>query len=289
MKCYTRVVKEFLHHLFIPRQSNNHRSKILHHKSIFVAIVVLLLLQAISFPIKRNFPDTLGTATDISAQELLLFTNKARYENKLPPLVINDTLVKAAALKGKDMLAKNYWAHYSPDGTTPWFFFDESGYKYTYAGENLARGFNNTEDVVKAWLASQTHRENVLSPKYRDVGFAVLEGKLNGEKTVLVVELFGSKEVTIAKENTLQEPVLGQKTAGESSMSISRAPIIDSRFFAWNISLSIIALFIVILLLDMIIVYRKKIIRLVGHNLDHIFFLSVIAMLVTIFVRGNIL
>ena len=254
-----------------------------------MVIVVLLLLQAISFPIKRNFPDTLGTATDISAQQLLLFTNKARQENNLPPLITNDALVKAAILKGKDMFAKNYWAHYSPDGITPWSFFEQTGYTYTYAGENLARGFINTEDVVKAWLASQTHRENVLSPKYRDVGFAVLEGKLGGEKTVLVVELFGSKEETLARKNSLQEPVLGQKTIGESSMSISKAPIIDSRSFAWNIALSTIALFIVILLLDMIIVYRKKIIRLVGHNLDHIFFLSVITILMIVFVRGNIL
>ena len=123
-----------------------------------MVIVVLLLLQAISFPIKRNFPDTLGTATDISAQQLLLFTNKARQENNLPPLITNDALVKAAILKGKDMFAKNYWAHYSPDGITPWSFFEQTGYTYTYAGENLARGFINTEDVVKAWLASQTHR-----------------------------------------------------------------------------------------------------------------------------------
>ncbi len=283
-------MKEFLRHLFTPQESNNHRSKILHHKSIFTVIIVLLLLQVISFPIKRNFPQTLGTATNISAQELLLLTNKVRQENGLSPLVINDALSKAAKQKAKNMFAKNYWAHYAPDGTTPWSFFDETGYKYAYAGENLARGFTDTEDVVKAWLASQTHRENVLSPKYH-------EGRLGGEKTVLVVELFGSTAEIVAKEKTNQQPILGQKTIGESSAAISKvmsevvysAPFIDSRSVGWNVALGTIILFLIIFIIDMIIVSRKKIIRIVGHNLDHILYLFVIAMLIISFWKGSIL
>lgn len=229
----------------------------------------------------------MGTATDISTQELLLLTNKARQENGALPLVINDTLSKAALLKGKNMFAKNYWAHYAPDGTAPWAFFDQVGYKYTYAGENLARGFTKTDDVVKAWLTSPTHRENVLSPKYRDVGFAVLSGQLNGEKTILVIELFGNKQ-GVAQANEPQNPVLGQKSIGESAV-IHNAPFVDSRFMGWNISLIVILSIIAALIFDMIIVFRRKIIRVVGHNLDHIFYLSIIGILILVFWKGTIL
>lgn len=286
-------MKDFLHHLFIPRQSNNHRSKLLHNKSIFVIIISLFLLQIVIVPVKNNFPQILGTTTNISSQELLLLTNKARQENGLSPLVMNEALSRAAQLKGTDMLKKNYWAHYAPDGTTPWFFFNQVGYQYAYAGENLARGFTATDDIVKAWMTSPAHRENVLSPKYRDVGFAVIEGNLGGEKTLLVVELFGATD----NKQIAGNPVLGQYTAGEytsvavqSDSSVMHAsPLINTRTFAWNIAFGIIVLFIIILIADMSIVLRKKIVRVVGHNIDHIAFLSIIGVLIVIFWKGSIL
>lgn len=151
----------------------------------------------------------MGTSVDITSQELLLFTNQDRQKEGLSALTINNQLSQAAALKATDMFGKNYWAHNAPEGTTPWFFIKEAGYVYVYAGENLARGFNSSEDVVKAWMASPSHRENMLSKNYQDVGFAVVPGKLNGEDTVLVVEMFGGKgEVPIAKESNEKPTII---------------------------------------------------------------------------------
>ena len=65
------------------------------------------------------------------------------------------------------MIAKNYWAHNAPDGASPWSFFKNVGYRYLYAGENLARDFGDSASVVNAWMNSPTHRDNLLSGRYR--------------------------------------------------------------------------------------------------------------------------
>src|SRR5204863_2082531 len=115
-----------------------------------------------------------------------------RRQNGAGDLTISNELSRAASDKASDMFAKNYWAHNAPDGTTPWVFIKSSGYEYIYAGENLARGFTTSQSVVDAWMASPEHKENMLSKNYKNVGFAVATGNLNGEDTVLVVEMLGS-------------------------------------------------------------------------------------------------
>lgn len=291
-------MKNFLHHLFLPRESNNHRAKILHHKSLFLIITALFIGQFLISSIKINFPSVLGTTTDISTQELLLLTNQKRQSKGLPLLVLNEKLSLAAINKAKDMLEKNYWAHNSPNGVTPWFFIQKNGYEYTYAGENLARGFSSSKDVVNAWMASSTHRENLLSQNYKDIGFAVVKGKLLGEETTLIVEIFGStvsptlakaevKEAMATSTTYSQEmPSVAGLKSNSLNLSVNLKPLIDSNTLSLNISVILVCLFIFILILDMIIVERKKIIRIVGHNIDHVFFLVGVLAILLIFGKG---
>jgi hypothetical protein len=77
-------------------------------------------------------------------------------------------------------------------------------YNYTYAGENLAMNFSEAEDALSAWLASPTHRDNILSQNYEDIGVAVVVGEINGTETTLVVQLFGQRFVAIAGEETFR-------------------------------------------------------------------------------------
>lgn len=291
-------MKDFLHHFLIPRESNNYRAKILHHKSIFCLILLLFISQFLISTTKSNFSNVLGITTDISSQELLLLTNQKRQENGLQPLTLNEQLSQAAALKGNDMFGKNYWSHNSPDGITPWFFIKRAGYNYVYAGENLARGFTSSTTVVEAWMASPSHKENVLSKNYKEIGFAVLKGKLLGEETTLVVEMFGNSSQSIAvnpENNMISTASSGYNLniAGSKSQLantfVNFKPLIDSKDFSLNISMLLLLVFIFILILDMIIAERRKIVRLVGHNIDHIFFLISILLVLVIFAKGIIL
>src|ERR1035437_7435512 len=197
-------MKDFLHHLFIPHISNNYRAKLLHRKSI-LAVIAVLFFAGFSFSaVRTSLPSVLGTFSDISSEQLLLFTNQKRQENALPPLSLNQQLSDAALSKADNMFAQNYWAHISPDGKTPWVFIKAAGYNYIYAGENLARGFTSAQDVINAWMASPEHRKNMLSTNYQSVGYAVETGKLNGEDTVLVVEMLGSTALAAAPAPTNQ-------------------------------------------------------------------------------------
>src|SRR5205809_2536905 len=104
-------MKDFLHHLFFPRESNNHRSKLLHHDSLLIVITSLLLFISFSLVVQHKYPQVLGISTNISPIDLLTFTNQKRQENGLAPLQMNTQLTQAADQKAHYMFEKNFWAH----------------------------------------------------------------------------------------------------------------------------------------------------------------------------------
>lgn len=280
-------MQRFLHDLFFPHQHNNFRSKLLHHKSVFFLIVLVLFSGFFLSTLRTNFPKVLGISYDITSSQLLYLTNIQRQGNGAGSLSLNDKLTQAATRKAKDMFAEDYWAHNSPTGKTPWVFIKDSGYTYVYAGENLARGFQSSDDVVKAWMASPDHRENMLSKNYSDVGFSVMKGKLLGEETVLIVEMLGSTTLSPQKgsETAISPPASSQNLV----LSKSENPLINSVSLSRNIALGVVFIFLAVLILDMFVIERRKITRFVGHNLDHIFYFTVVLLILIIVARGLII
>jgi uncharacterized protein YkwD len=130
------------------------------------------------------------SAKPLTSAEILSLVNTDRAKHGLSALESNPTLDLAALAKAEDMVSRNYFAHVGPDGTDPWYWFKILGYNYTYAGENLAEGYNDAFDLENSWMASPTHRANILSPFYSEVGVAVVS---RGD-TNIIVQLFGSKE-----------------------------------------------------------------------------------------------
>jgi len=305
-------MRKIFKHLLLPIESNNYRAKLLHPKSLIFAILLVFSLSFLIPTIKSNFPSVLGTYSDISQEQLTSLTNQKRQEYGLSALSLNPQLSLAAQNKATDMFVKDYWAHNSPDGVTPWVFIKGSGYNYIYAGENLARGFNSAPDVINAWMASPEHKQNMLSPNYTDVGFAVMAGKLTGEDTVLIVQMFGSrglsapvgqtqKTVEVAvkpapRSETTQPAQIIPASINNPSKLVLEAqknplirPLFNSSSLSINIAKTLALLFISILILDMIFVERRKIIRFVGHNLDHIIFFALILGLIVLFSKGVVI
>lgn len=286
-------MKDFLSHLFIPKESNNHRAKILHNSNLFLTIIFLLLSSFFVQTLKANFPSVLGVSANISSEELLNLTNIKRQENGVPTLSFNEKLSEAASKKAQDMFENNYWAHNSPTGKTPWVFIKSSGYEYIYAGENLAKGFSTASDAINAWMASPDHRANMLSSNYKDVGFAVKVGTLNREETVLIVEEFGSSNIAIAKVSQAQDVATASDKSSQTQKvptpEVNTKPLINSSSFSSNINTIIVGIFIFVLLLDIIIIEKKKIIRFVGHNIDHVSYLLLILALIGVLSRGVII
>lgn len=175
----------------LPLPHNNHFPHIWRKRPFWTIVVVLVALQALSIVLLFGVPHTQLFGL-ISESTIFDLTNTSRATQNLPSLTWNNTLAQAAALKAEDMIQNNYFAHTSPSGKTPWYWFGQVGYKYYYAGENLAMNFNSSQAVNDAWLNSPSHRENIMDPHYTQIGIAARSGIINGQYTTVVVELFAS-------------------------------------------------------------------------------------------------
>ncbi|NTV41336.1 MAG: hypothetical protein HGA61_03635, partial [Candidatus Moranbacteria bacterium] len=132
-------------------------------------------------------------AAIFDAQAVVDLVNKDRFEKNIEPLKVSKELTAAAKEKAGDMVLHNYFAHISPSGSTPWQWIGQSGYDYSFAGENLAINFNDPELQHLAFMKSESHRKNILNPNYKEIGVAVIYGKINGKQTIITVQEFGAR------------------------------------------------------------------------------------------------
>ena len=308
---------KLLAHLFIPHESNNQKAKILHPISLGLTAIFLIGFQFVLSLGNNIFPQVLGYAANISPSEVIRLTNAQRTANGLSALTENSALDSAALAKGNDMIAKGYWAHFAPDGTSPWSFFTSFGYKYQYAGENLARDFSDASSAVGAWMNSPTHKENILNPHYREVGIGVVEGQLAGANTTIIVQFFGTSlsgnpSIPIAKAKSTNvssptpKPVSSNIAPKPTATPIPATPTpsptpkieiisgvskpISSPFaFTKNLSLGVVGFLLLVLSIDLAVVRRKRITRIGGRTLAHISYLGMILAVILILKAGQII
>jgi len=265
-------LKKTLNHLFVPQESNNFRGQYLHHDFLTTVIAVMLIVNVgLKLLVKNYDSNILGVAFNITAEELLNATNAERLKYDLPPLQSNDLLMQAASAKANDVFTKNYWAHYAPDGTSPWFFFQQAGYQYVFAGENLAKDFTDSQSVVNAWMNSPTHRDNILKADYQDIGFAIMEGTLQDQPTVLVVQLFGRQEGAVLAK-TVKVAKASPKPVVKTQTAVKKQPLINILSLQKELLLVVLAGLIIVLSLDLYFVEKKKLFRLSGKSLAHLMF-----------------
>jgi hypothetical protein len=315
-------------HYFFPRYSNNHRAKLIHSASLVLVALLFIAYQFVLQAIPLSGVNILGYAANIPPDQIISLTNQKRSESGATPLAYSAQLSQAAKLKGEHMLSMNYWSHVAPDGTEPWKFFGDVGYRYRYAGENLARDFSNPQDAINAWMASPSHKENMLSTKYKEIGVAVVEGDLGGVETTIIVQLFGTQltdtapqfsvaearpQVTIAPTPTAvlptakptlvptSVPVAAQlspfPTSGSiapidvpAQQNVNTFQILISPFATTrSIAIATTLIFIAVFVIDGFVVTRRKIPRYSGRTFAHIAFLGMILAIVLIAKAGKIM
>ncbi len=189
--------------LIIPSKRNNYNPFF----STRVAMVILTIWVLLANSFSGILIESFGVyATNMNSSRIIQLTNEERAKRGLNPLKSDANLASAAHAKANDMFEKQYWDHFGPNGESPWDFIRSSGYEYVYAGENLGKGFTTSEGVHQAWMASPTHRDNIISANYEDIGVAIVSGELHGEKLILVVQMFGNR----SRPPTTESPVVGQ-------------------------------------------------------------------------------
>lgn len=181
--------------LLIPHEYNDYHPHITRHSSLFAFALLFLLANYIIFP-ALGVSVKKASASGINGAEIINLTNSERRQAGLGNLSTNANLNNAALAKAKDMIAKSYWSHFGPNGESPWQFMSKQGYAYKIAGENLAKDFNNSSEVIRAWMGSTTHRVNILHKDFQNIGVAVVNGKIQGNETILIVQMFGSQKIS---------------------------------------------------------------------------------------------
>jgi len=286
-------VVRFFSLLFIPQEKNNHRALLLHPSFLSLFIAVYLLNQSLVRSLTIIRPGILGYSSEITAQKVIDLTNQERQQAGLPTLKLNPALSQSAALKAADMFASDYWAHTSPTGTTPWDFFKQAGYKYSVAGENLAKDFYDTDSMMKAWMKSPTHRANIIHAKYKEIGVGVVNGILGGVKTTLVVQHFGTPLKAMADEpeilaNAPQE-VFVENIAGVEAISpIVTSNPINPLLISKIVGGIMFVIIICVLFIDGIITLKNGTQRLTGSSAGHIGFLAIILLFMLFSGQGTI-
>ena len=196
---------------------------------IIIALCTLTLLVSYAFTIQRAYQNNIikygnGTAA-VVASELIELSNTARARDNLNLLKVDPLLERAAEAKVRHMVENNYFNHYSPDGTSPWTFMQEVAYQYVAAGENLAVNFTDSEDVVDAWLDSPTHRANIMSTQYSDIGIATMPGTYKGRPAIFVVQMFATPTNEYVTLRAIQEKIARE---GRESLSDEESAVKQS-------------------------------------------------------------
>ncbi len=273
---------------FLPHPQKKKRAGLLSSKALFFYTLLLAIVLGLFKFLPKVAPGVLGYASNIHVRELVEYTNKKRAEEGLPELKLNNKLSRAAYAKAKDMFEDDYWAHVAPDGTQPWDFILGAGYDYTYAGENLAKNFDGSKEVVQAWYESESHRKNLLNENYEEIGFAVVDGVLDGYETTLVVQTFGKARTPTYLGSASVEPVedqqveiIEEKSPAAVSVDLPEPlpreeftlPALDVTSASQYINIGFGAFLAILLLIDIWYSRRKGIRKISGHALAHLLFL----------------
>jgi uncharacterized protein YkwD len=177
------------------------------NKNLLIGIAALGLISLLSnhdggstdVPSKTTTPPTTTPApkpttpapAGAAADEKLAFNllNADRAANGLKPLKLNSQLTALGERYAQDMINRNFFSHYNPEGQSPFDRMQQAGISYSHAGENLAINSNVTA-AEKAFMNSSGHRANILNANYTEVGIGV---RYDAKGSAYVVQEFISK------------------------------------------------------------------------------------------------
>lgn len=195
--------------MLIPCEGNAFTPTLLQRFSMGVMFVLVLLSFSLANLQSLLWMSSHTLVSSVLPSVIVDLTNEERAEASVRGLKRNSVLDEAAKRKAEDMAAKEYFAHYSPDGIAPWHWFDTVGYNFIHAGENLAVHFTDSEEVIEGWMNSPGHRANILDGKYTEIGVGTARGEFNGHETIFVVQMFGTPQaVAYVPDVPTPDPVI---------------------------------------------------------------------------------
>jgi uncharacterized YkwD family protein len=131
------------------------------NKIITVVLAVVLVLSSTS---------ALASGGTNYEAKVVQLVNAERQKNGLNALSLDSAISSVARTKSKDMADNDYFAHNSPTYGSAGNMLKQFGISFTSWGENIASGQDTPEEVVNAWMNSESHKTNILSPSFTKIG-----------------------------------------------------------------------------------------------------------------------
>lgn len=115
--------------------------------------------------------------TSAQENEVARLVNVERAKAGLPALKFNWQLSRVARYKSADMANKGYFAHNSPTYGSPFQMMENFGLRFSAAGENIAYGQRTPAEVMRDWMNSPGHRNNIMSRSFTEIGVGLAKNK----------------------------------------------------------------------------------------------------------------
>jgi uncharacterized protein YkwD len=139
-------------------------------------VIAIFVVALVFVSLSRNSKNTFEPVTVSS--NLVQLTNAERVKNGLNILTENARLNIVAYNFALEMNKFQFQNHVSPTGLGPPERVRNGGVSFSGVGENLAWGPQSDSAAIQAWMASEGHRNNILDPRWKQIGVGVLSGKI---------------------------------------------------------------------------------------------------------------
>lgn len=148
-----------------------------YRKAISAGLLALLIMPASGASDSEGASSKFDPAASYAptVQRVLELVNQERGRAGVSQLKLADTLCTTARWHATDMAVGNYFEHRDRQGRTVGERLASFGYHYRFCGQNIAAGQQSAEEVVRAWMKSPGHRENILRREFREVGIAYVQ------------------------------------------------------------------------------------------------------------------
>ena len=128
-------------------------------------LIVCLCAVGVSAAQEDNIPADLCSTQE---WEVLRQTNKQRIAQGKLPLSTFQLVQQAADIRAGELTKR--FSHTRPNGSEPYTALTEINLNYQRCGENIAAGQTTPSSVIKAWMGSEGHKENILDDRFTHLG-----------------------------------------------------------------------------------------------------------------------
>lgn len=138
------------------------------YQYVIAAMTALLLAATPTVAFAADTQDAAMASSDSSVHQLFQLVNEERIRAGQLPLTLRNDVCEAAQIRANELELD--FSHARPGGESFSTALIHTGISFTGAGENIAYGYQASEQVLQSWMSSSPHRASILNSSYTAIG-----------------------------------------------------------------------------------------------------------------------